>query len=292
MESICPPENYDFFRRLDDFIPSIAREELEALPELQSLIEDKNETLEALGIIGLIIFALFYFKFNRRNSLLQKSLAVSWMIIGYKFYLEKGVFKLINCSKTNLVIGIINLVVGIILYSNFIELFKLKDNWRKNSFLGNLRQIFNFLFLNFSFEIYDIDKITNNLTTDQTFKLILNYVFLMLNTFPLMSNFFIEKRLFSFNFTLFPSPVALATLTIFLNFFRKTQVVNSKVFAIVNILCYAFLVINFVNDVLFLKIYSYEHFFFIILNILNLIFIYYFDIYNLNSGVMSTSSKI
>jgi hypothetical protein len=280
-----------------EFFP---RELIKVMNDLELETDNHQQTLEALGIIGLFIFAIFYFKFNQRNTMIQKFLAVSWMIIGYKFYLEKGIFKLLNCSKTNLLIGIINLIVGCILYSNFIELFKLKDWKDKKSLMNNFKQIFNFIFLNFSFEIYDVDKITlnnPNTNTNQansfTFKLILNYTFLILNTFPLLTNFFIKKRLFNFNFSLYPSPLALATITIFLNYFRNSNYVSSKVFILLDILCYSLLIVNLVNDFVFLKIYSFENFFFILLNVLNLIFIYYFDIYNLNSGnsVESLKSK-
>jgi len=280
-----------------EFFP---RELIKVMNDLELETDNHQQTLEALGIIGLLIFAIFYFKFNQRNTMIQKFLAVSWMIIGYKFYLEKGIFKLLNCSKTNLLIGIINLIVGCILYSNFIELFKLKDWKDKKSLMNNFKQIFNFIFLNFSFEIYDVDKITlnnPNTNTNQansfTFKLILNYTFLILNTFPLLTNFFIKKRLFNFNFSLYPSPLALATFTIFLNYFRNSNYVSSKVFILLDILCYSLLIVNLVNDFVFLKIYSFENFFFILLNVLNLIFIYYFDIYNLNSGnsVESLKSK-
>lgn len=280
-----------------EFFP---RELIKVMNDLELETDNHQQTLEALGIIGLLIFAIFYFKFNKRNTMIQKFLAVSWMIIGYKFYLEKGIFKLLNCSKTNLLIGIINLIVGCILYSNFIELFKLKDWKDKKSLMNNFKQIFNFMFLNFSFEIYDVDKITlnnPNTITNQansfTFKLILNYTFLILNTFPLLTNFFIKKRLFNFNFSLYPSPLALATFTIFLNYFRNSNYVSSKVFILLDILCYSLLIVNLVNDFVFLKIYSFENFFFILLNVLNLIFIYYFDIYNLNSGnsVESLKSK-
>jgi hypothetical protein len=280
---MCQNENFDFFPRIN--FDNDKTDHITSLPELQELILDtgKQTTLEALGIIGLIIFALMYFKFNRRNSMIQKFLAVSWMIIGYKFYLEKGIFKLLTCSRTNFLIGLINLIVGGLLYSNFIELFKLRD-WNKKSMMNNFKQIFNFIFLNFSFEIYDVNKLTSSLHNNEyTVKLILNYTFLLLNTFPLLTNFFIKKRLFNFTFALYPSPLALATFTIFLNHFRNSQVLSSKVFMMLDVLCYSLLIVNLVNDFVFLKIYSFENFFFILLNVLNLVFIYYFDIYNLNS---------
>lgn len=186
-----------------------------------------------------------------------------------------------------------NIIIGVILYINFIDLLKLKENLKNKTLTQNIRSVFNFLFLNFSLGVFDVERIFLFSTNANLhlFKLILNYSVIALNTFPLMSNLFIKKNLFNIPICVYPSPIALATLTIFLNYFRNLQV-NSKIVIIIDILCYSFLIINFINDVVFLKNFSYEQFFFVLLNILNLIFIYYYDIFNLHDGIKHGIGKL
>jgi hypothetical protein len=165
------------------------------------------------------------------------------------------------------------------------EFYKLREYWNENLFLNSTKMIFNFLFLNYSYGIFDIDKIIpSGANNSHLFTLILSYVFVGLNTFPLLSNFFIKKNIFNIPIIFYPSPYALATLTLFLNNFRTYYPLQSKFFTILDLVCYSFIILHLVNDIFFLRIFGYEQFYFLTLNLLNFICIFYFDIFGLNSG--------
>lgn len=171
------------------------------------------------------------------------------------------------------------------LFFNFMQFYKIREIWNQNSFLNSTKIIFNFLFLNYSYGIFNIDKIIPSRENySHLFTLIFSYVFVGLNTFPLLSNFFIKKNIFNIPIIFYPSPYALATLTLFLNNFRTYYPLQSKFFSILDLICYSFIILNLVNDIFFLRIFGYEQFFFLTLNLLNFICIFYFDIFGVNSG--------
>jgi hypothetical protein len=180
-----------------------------------------------------------------------------------------------------------NIFIGIVLYVNLVELSKLKGYWNKNTLTKNLKNIFKFLFFYFSNGIFDTNRIWT-LSFDPNINLHLlfaKYSLVALNTLPLISNFFIKKRILNIPFTLFPSQVSLATLTIFLNNFRISCLINGKIYILIDILCYSVLFLHFINDFIILKGFTYENLFFIILNILNSILIYYLDLYSNKEGI-------
>ena len=178
------------------------------------------------------------------------------------------------------------------LFSNFMEFSKIKEQLKQKSFLSSFKLIFNFLFINFSNGIFDIDKVLPIPHNYSLIKTTLNYIFFGLNTLPLISNMFINKNIFNIPIVLYPSPYALATLTIFLNQFRTFYPGPSKLFIILDLLCYGFIILNLVNDIFFLRIFSYQHVFYLVLNVLNFIFIFYFDIFGLYAAAQENLSLL
>jgi hypothetical protein len=173
------------------------------------------------------------------------------------------------------------MLIGALLVVNLFDIFNVKAKGLFNL----LKVIYNLIFFNYTYGLYGVDKIFNGMNEQTTLYVCLNYFFIVLNTFPLLSNVFIHKKLFNLPVTLYPSPIALSTLTIFLSYFRDTLPIHTNYVMVVDILCYLFLIINFLNDIIFLKTFSAEHMFFLLLNILNVVFIYYFDIFGLHRSL-------
>jgi hypothetical protein len=231
-----------------------------------------------LGVVGLIIFLGVYIKLNSRNSIIPKLICISWLIQGLKFYLEGTQF-----YQMNYLYSLLGMLIGTLMVVNVLDIFRAKG-LNQNGLLNYLKVIYNLIFFNYTYGQYNIDKIFNGATNQTTLYACLNYFFIAINTFPLISNTFIHKKLFNLPMTLYPSPIALSTLTIFLNYFRDVLPINTKYILIVDLLCYIFLILNFLNDIVFLRVFTTEHIIFLIINILNLVFIHYFDIFGLNKA--------
>jgi hypothetical protein len=230
---------------------------------------------ECIGILGVIIFLGIYTKFNNRSSILPKLICMSWLIQGLKLYLESESYKL------NLVNSLLGMLIGTLLVVNMFDIFSLKFS----GFFNHAKVIYNLIFFNYTYGQYNLDKLFDPTGSQTALYVCLNYFFIAINTFPLLSNIFVHKKLFNIPMTLYPSPIALSTLTIFLNYFRDTLPIHTNYVMVVDILCYIFLILNFVNDIVFLKVFTTEHVIFLVINILNLIFIHYFDIFGLNKSI-------
>ena len=223
--------------------------------------------------------------------MIQRLISISWIVLGYKFYLEQNISDIL-LNKFPIFNGLMNITIGFMLFCNFMEFSKVKEQLKQKSFLNSFKLIFNFLFLNFSNGIFDIDKVMPIHYDYSLTKTILNYIFVGLNTFPLVSNMFINKNVLNIPIVLYPSPYALATLTIFLNQFRTFYPGPSKLFIILDLLCYGFITLNLVHDIFFQRIFSYQHIFYLVLNVLNFIFIFYFDIFGLYAAAKENLSLL
>ena len=77
--------------------------------------------------------------------------------------------------------------------------------------------------------------------------------------------------------SLYPSPLYLATLTLFLNKYKNQNFNNT--FILANTLCYVFIILNIVYEIYFLNSTSYQQIFLVLLNIVNHV-ADYFDFFN------------
>jgi hypothetical protein len=231
---------------------------------------------ECLGILGILIFLGLYTRLNKRNTILPKLICISWIIQSFKLYLEDSHF-----YRINIISSVFGMLIGALLVVNIFDILNVKATGLLNTF----KVIYNLIFFNYSYGVYNIDKLFNGVDNQTTLYVCLNYCFIALNTFPLLSNTFIQKNLFNLPITLYPSPITLSTLTIFLNYFRDTLPIHTNYVFAVDLLCYMFLIISFLNDILFLKVFTKEHIFYLVLNILNLVFIYYLDIFGLQRSL-------
>jgi len=145
----------------------------------------------------------------------------------------------------------------------------------KNSFFTNCKILINLILFNYSFNAFDVEKVSSfNLIADSSTQTVLNYIFISFNTLPLLLNYFVKKRIFKIPFILYPSPISLSTMTIFFCFFRNSFIDNKYIF-ILEICCYLFTILNIISDVIVWNVFTYEHIFFIVLNLFNLLFIYF-----------------
>ena len=228
-----------------------------------------------LGIAGIVIFLLLQLSFVQKKYYIPKLLSVSWIVISYKIYLENTYFDDILNNKLNVVSGVIALLTGFMLFINVNNLFSLKQSIMNNSLFSNLKALINLILFNYSFNAFDVEKISSfNFITDSTFQTMLNYIFISFNTLPLLLNYFVKKRLFKIPFVLYPSPISLSTLTIFFCFFRNSFIDNKYIF-ILEVFCYLFTILNIISDYVVWNVFTYEHIFFIALNVFNLLFIYF-----------------
>jgi hypothetical protein len=245
--------------------------------------------------MGIVIFILLYFKINKRNSLVQRLLSVSWIILGYKLYLEKSMFDILS-NKLPFALGMLSISIGLMLFVNYLEFYKVKEILQKKSLMEMFKSFFNFFFLNQSFGIFDIDKIINYSTnvdinidpneesSGYLFKNVLVYIFIAINTFPFLANVIVRNfntKYFTIP-TLYPSPIAISTFTIFLNYFKIYFPLHSKYFFVLNLLCWVYLSLNMIHQCYTTGSISYENVFYLIINLLNLFVIYYFDIFNIH----------
>ena len=173
--------------------------------------------------------------------------------------------------------SILGFTIGTLLVVNFVDFFKMKR-------FTNFRLLFNLIFFNYSYGIYDIDKMLN--FREGVLNISINYFFVALNFFPILSSF--QKRIFGINFIdiFYPSNLTLSTLTIFLNYFRVAIPIDYKYVMLIDILNYTFLILSFINDIFILKSFKTEHIFILVLNIMNLIAIYYFDIFEMKTKIL------
>jgi hypothetical protein len=209
-------------------------------------------------------------KFNNRNTVVPRLVAISWLIYSVKLYLDTSLYHF------NTISSIMGFFIGTILVVNFIDIFNVKQIY------NNMKVVFNLIFFNYSYGVYDIDKLFN--CSNSVMNICMNYFFIAINFFPILIT--IQKKMIKLPINInlyYPTPMALSTLTIFLNYFRDVLPIHSKYVMIVDIICYLFLIFNFLVDVLVFKTFTAEHMFFLILNILNLVFIHYFDIFGIKS---------
>lgn len=254
---------------------------LESLPENQ-------QTFEILGIMGLIIFALLYFKINSRNSLIQKFLSVTWIIIGYKFYLENGL-QMKSYLNMSVLIGNICISIGILLYFNFEELLVcFFENKNKIIWKTKIKEILKSLLLSQSKGMYDLNKIDYE-NEVSNLKSIFKSIILCLNFIPLVLNYFLRKRIASYITSLYPSPLYLATLTLFLNKYKSQNFITSNTFKVANTLCIVFIILNIVYEIYFLNSTTFLQLFLVILNVINLV-VDYFDFFNSTPVLTETES--
>ncbi len=235
--------------------------------------------------------------FNARKSVMQRLISISWIAIGYKFYIQ-GIFTnniknndhiFFNSQSATFIVGLINILVGLLLFTNYIELiqfYSASNNCHNSSLITRgfnfMKKIINFLFLNYSFGYFRIDEVVNFDNLD-FIKNLINFTVLALNTFPLLANYSLDKNIMKIPVTVYPSSMVLITLTIFLNLIRHSQP-GVKYLVLIDTLCYMLLILNFINDIFFVGVFSYSHLFYLVLNILNVILINYYDVFELSTG--------
>jgi len=221
-----------------------------------------------------MIFVLLQLNFQQKKYYIPKFLSISWIIISYKIYLENTYFNDILNNKLNAICGIISLLSGLMLFVNLGDFLNIKEAFMRDSFFSNIKKFINLILFNYTFNLFDVDKVSSFvLISDSSMQTILNYIFIGFNTLPLLFNYFVKKRLIKIPFVLYPSPISISTLTIFFCFFRNSF--DNKYIFILEVLCYMFTLFNILSDVLVWNIFTYEHIFFIALNLFNLLFIYF-----------------
>jgi hypothetical protein len=220
-----------------------------------------------------------FYKFKGRETLISQFLSFSWIFFGYKVYLHEKI-NLILQNKIDILLGLISIVIGIILLLNFLNLLKL--NSRKTSYFTKFKEVFNFLFLNYSSGIFHKELFMSYklLIYADSYETFIKILFISFNTIPLLFNSFIHNRLTNLPFNLYPNPIFLTTFTIFLNCFRIITPENRKYALVLDILCYIFLSLTFIYEIFILKVFSWQHILFLTLNILNIICIHYFNLFN------------
>jgi hypothetical protein len=225
--------------------------------------------------MGIVTVLYIVMKFNNRNTVVPRLIAISWIIYSIKIYLDNSFYYHINLSSS-----ILGVAIGTLLVVNFIDIFKINKM--------NIKAIFNLIFLNYSYGVYDIDKLYD--CQSNVINICLNYFFIAINFLPILVT--IQKKMIKLPINInlyYPTPIALSTLTIFLNYFRDVLPIHGNYVMIVDILCYLFLIISYLADILVLKTFRSEHIFFLVLNVLNLIFIHYLDIFSINSKAIGIS---
>jgi len=122
----------------------------------------------------------------------------------------------------------------------------------------------------------------------------LYYLFIGINNLPLLCNYFIKRRIYEIPLVLFPSPMSICSFTLFLNLF-KTNMSSSFIFTL-NCLCYSFFAFNLTYELYVMQVFSFEHYFFIAVLILNVILYYgidnFFSIFSISNVVKKESPKI
>ena len=213
-------------------------------------------------------------------------LAIIWTIFGFKYFMARCNYSFSFEDIILLICGGISIILGLMIYINVYDIFFGKLNVTKRSLFGNIKYLFESLLLNYSFAIFDIDQL-NTLRTNinqipnqnvylRYLYFLLYYLFIGINNLPLICNYLIKKRFIDLPLVLFPSPNSLCCFTLFLTLFRNN--LSTSFYFILNILCYSFLLINTIYEYSILKIFSIEHYFTIILTLLN-IFLYH-GLYN------------
>jgi len=156
---------------------------------------------------------------------------------------------------------------------------------------------------NYSFAVFDLEKINtmnkvNDIPQNNTclgyFYSLLYYLFIGLNNLPLLCNYLIKRRIVDLPLVLFPTPMSICSFTLFLSLFRNN--INSSFFFVLNCFCYTFMLMNLVYEIYIMKIFSFEHYFFILLTFMNLILHYvlnnFFSIFSINNIVKKNAPKV
>jgi hypothetical protein len=242
-------------------------------------------------------------RFKQRNSLIPRLLAVLWIIFGFKYFLNRVNLSFSFQDNVVLLCGALCVVIGFLLYVNVYDILFVKANTSSRSFLGNIRALFESLTVNYTFTIYDIDKIQDiNKVTDIPQKhsclsylyTITYYLFIGINNIPLLCNYIIKKRVYNLSLILFPTPMAICSFTLFLNIFTTNM--SSSLIFVLNWLCYTFFALNLTYEIYVMNVFSFEHYFFIAVLVLNFVLYYgidnFFSIFSIRNIVRKNSPKI
>jgi hypothetical protein len=233
--------------------------------------------------------------------LIPRILAIAWIIFGFKYYLDRVTLSFNFQDTILLSCSLLSIFIGFLLYINFYDLLFARSSLQKRSFFGNIKFFLESLLLNYSFAIFDLDKINSmvNVSNDisQTHSClsylysVLYYLFIGINNLPLICNYLVKKRFVNIPLVLFPTPMSICTFTLFLSFFKNNM--SNSFFLLLNCLLYSFFILNLIYEVYVLKIVSFEHYFFIVLTLLNIVLNYglnnFFTIFGINNILTKTN---
>lgn len=197
------------------------------------------------------------------------------------------------------------------MFLNYIKLcYLLKST---SSFFSKLTTIFNFVIFNNHYGIFDFTGNTNASG-------ILFYLFLIFNAIPIIMNSIILGKLpyllslFNGNnnafsnspnsnynsYSLFPNSYAISCFTIFLLCFKHSSYSN-KYYFLIEIICCCFFFFNLINDYFICSqgttgvkfFFNFQHLFFLVLLVFNLIVLYYFPfVYEIEASASTEGSIV
>jgi hypothetical protein len=160
---------------------------------------------------------------------------------------------------------------------NFNKIFSLNLKKEKGIFKKMLYLSKNILSINY--ELYDLEIIDKpKKISDNTSNYLLKNLIFSINVFPVILNKFINKRLVKLPFVIFPNKLSIVTFTIFLNNINRKHE-YSNIYFLINILCYSYLLLNSAYEFYIGDIYSPSNLCILGLNLLNLIIIYYLNLF-------------
>ena len=253
------------------------------------LLQEEKDFNHILSIFCLILLCMFFFtKPGKSNSnIFQKLLSITWIYYSYKTFIVDSIINLFfrgvqdqqrEFLIVDWIIGLSSFLVGLLLFLNYIKFFQ---SFRfTQGVISRLAIIFNFFILNINYGVFDFSysKIQEYYYFKQSssFGEVFNFVFLVLNLFPLIFNSLVNEKILNMkNLKLFPNIFSISCFTLFLMSFKHYNYNNTSLYWMVEILCCFILAVRLINDLLFFK-FTLHHFFFLILAVLNLFVLYGF----------------